>query len=206
MPDGQQNSSYSQTIQVTGGTPNYTYSAANLPSGLSIDANTGVISGTPSTYGTFRVTILVKDFRNVEVSKTLSIVLEPIILAISTSSLPNGAYNTAYNQTITGTGGVTPYTWSATGLPSGLSINSDTGIISGTPTVGGTFNPTITLNDSRNVEVSKTFSINIPIPLGIQWTIRQSAADNDWYSVCYGNGLFVAVASSGIGNRVMTSP
>ena len=38
------------------------------------------------------------------------------------------------------------------------------------------------------------------------WTSRSSAADNDWYSVTYGNGLFVAVAGSGTGNRVMTSP
>ncbi len=41
---------------------------------------------------------------------------------------------------------------------------------------------------------------------GIDWTSRTSAADNDWYSVTYGNGLFVAVAGSGTGNQVMTSP
>ena len=40
---------------------------------------------------------------------------------------------------------------------------------------------------------------------GITWTSRTSAADNDWVSVAYGNGLWVAVASSGTGNRVMTS-
>ena len=38
------------------------------------------------------------------------------------------------------------------------------------------------------------------------WTIRTSAADNGWISVAYGNGLFVAVASTGAANRVMTSP
>jgi hypothetical protein len=41
---------------------------------------------------------------------------------------------------------------------------------------------------------------------GVDWTIRDSAADNDWLGVAYGNGLFVAVATSGSGNRVMTSP
>jgi len=41
---------------------------------------------------------------------------------------------------------------------------------------------------------------------GITWTSRTSAADNDWYSVTYGNGLFVAVSGTGLGNRVMTSP
>jgi hypothetical protein len=43
-------------------------------------------------------------------------------------------------------------------------------------------------------------------PDGITWTIRTSAADNNWVAVTYGNGLFVAVAESGSGNRVMTSP
>jgi hypothetical protein len=43
-------------------------------------------------------------------------------------------------------------------------------------------------------------------PDGIAWTIRSSAANNSWNSVTYGNSLFVAVASSGTGNRVMTSP
>jgi len=42
-------------------------------------------------------------------------------------------------------------------------------------------------------------------PDGITWTIRTSAADNSWWSVAYGDGLFVAVSRSGTGNRVMTS-
>jgi hypothetical protein len=41
--------------------------------------------------------------------------------------------------------------------------------------------------------------------IGIGWMTRTSAADNLWYSICYGNGLFVAVAGTGTGNRVMTS-
>ena len=41
---------------------------------------------------------------------------------------------------------------------------------------------------------------------GITWTSRTSAADNNWDSITYGNGLFVAVSTSGTGNRVMTSP
>ncbi len=41
---------------------------------------------------------------------------------------------------------------------------------------------------------------------GITWTSQTSAADNSWGSVTYGNGLFVAVATSGTGNQAMTSP
>jgi hypothetical protein len=42
-------------------------------------------------------------------------------------------------------------------------------------------------------------------PDGITWTSRSSAADNEWYSITYGNGLFVAISTDGTGNRVMTS-
>ena len=44
------------------------------------------------------------------------------------------------------------------------------------------------------------------VDMGVNWTERTSAADNNWQSVAYGNGLFVAVAATGSGNRVMTSP
>jgi predicted RecA/RadA family phage recombinase len=43
-------------------------------------------------------------------------------------------------------------------------------------------------------------------PDGITWTFQTAAAVNAWKSVCFGNGLFVAVATTGVGNRVMTSP
>jgi surface protein len=64
---------------------------------------------------------------------------------------------------------------------------------------------------SSNSDGGKTFSVSpssvatIALP-GINWTLRTSAADNNWGSVAYGNGLWVAVAQSGTGNRVMTSP
>ena len=49
-------------------------------------------------------------------------------------------------------------------------------------------------------------SVAVAAPAGVDWTSRTSAADNDWFSVTYGGGLFVAVSETGSGNRVMTSP
>jgi len=58
--------------------------------------------------------------------------------------------------TMTASGGTAPYTWSATGLPAGLVMSSG-GTISGTPTVSGTFNYTVTITDSTGTHsVSKT--------------------------------------------------
>src|SRR5206468_930980 len=52
-------------------------------------------------------------------------------------------------------------TWSATGLPTGLSINSSTGLISGTPSANGTFSVTVTARDTTNASGSASFTWTI---------------------------------------------
>ena len=54
--------------------------------------------------------------------------------------------------------------------------------------------------------VTITFGVSPTANAGEVWTSRTSAADNRWFDVTYGNGLFVAVSDTGTGNRVMTSP
>ena len=66
--------------------------------------------------------------------------------------------------------------------------------------------PQLALMPKRRAPVSVIGGGGATSPGGVDWTIRTSAADNDWRSVTYGAGLFVAVAQTGTGNRVMTSP
>jgi hypothetical protein len=61
------------------------------------------------------------------------------------------------------------------------------------------------LDEANDFETGITVA-DIEVVKGIDWTSRTSAADNNWFDVTYGNGLFVAVAYTGSGNRVMTSP
>jgi hypothetical protein len=84
---------------------------------------------------------------------------------IITSSLPSGTGGSAYSQTLQASGGTTPYTWSITSgsLPTGLSLNSSTGVISGIPTTGGTFSFTIQLKDASNQTATKSLSITINV-------------------------------------------
>ena len=102
-----------------------------------------------------------------------------------------GGATMGVNGTITTTGAIN--------TAGGVILNTAgaaTGLIVQSGNVGiGTTNPTDTLEVVGDI-VSK----------GTKWTIRTSAADNGWRDVTYGNGLFVAVAASGVGNRVMTSP
>lgn len=82
-------------------------------------------------------------------------------LVVATAALPSQPTGTAYNFTVTATGGTPPYNWSATNLPAGLTINASSGLISGTITsAAGTFNVDITVADSVG---STNTSTGIPL-------------------------------------------
>jgi hypothetical protein len=107
LPDGVVGTPYHQTIAVNGSQPPNTWSisAGSLPPGLSIAPSTGVLSGTPTTAGTYNFTVRVVDQRNDNDSQALSIVVLPPPLAITTDSLPNGVVGAAYSRTLAATGG-----------------------------------------------------------------------------------------------------
>jgi len=137
-------------------------------------------------------------------------------LMIWNSSLPNGTLDTAYSVYLVALGGTPHYTWSKTSgsLPAGLSLNPDTGVISGTPTTAGTFNFTIQVVDSSTPTpqtATKAFSLLIPLPcsvsrpnsptgtgtggIGINYTFTASGStDSEGHAVEYrldwGDGTF----------------
>jgi hypothetical protein len=93
--------------------------------------------------------------------------------SITTSTIANGIQNTAYKATLSATGGTPPYTWAITSgsLPTGLTLGSSTGVISGTPTVTGTSNFTVQVTDANFQTGTKTLTITInPAPPPITWT------------------------------------
>jgi hypothetical protein len=72
-----------------------------------------------------------------------------------------GTVGTAKSLQMSASGGTAPYTWTATGLPAGESINSSTGLISGTPTTAGTYSSTVTAKDAAAATGSASFSWTI---------------------------------------------
>ncbi len=153
-----------QPLTATGGKAPYTWSKTSglLPSGLTINATTGVISGTPTAAGSKTFTIQVKDAANVIKSKQLTIVVFAMH-RITTSSLANGTIKVAYNKSLAASGGKIPYTWSiASGsLPPGLTLNPATGAITGIPTSRGTFPFTGKVTDVNSKIGTKALSIKI---------------------------------------------
>ena len=93
--------------------------------------------------------------------------------SITTTTLPNGTVGVAYSETLGVTGGTGSITWAVTvgALPDGLSLNSSTGEISGTPTQTGTFNFTVEAEDAASATDTQALSITIePAPTGVLGT------------------------------------
>jgi hypothetical protein len=173
LPTGVVNSAYpGATLQATGGITPYSWAvtAGSLPAGLSLNAATGVISGTPTAAGTVNFTVTVTDSETPSpktATANLSITVNTQ-LTVTTTSLPAGVIGTSYNQTLTAAGGITPYSWAVTAgsLPAGLSLNASTGVISGTPSgnVTGAIAFTVTVTDSES-PTKKTASANLSITI-----------------------------------------
>ena len=165
LPAGQMGAAYQATLSASGGTTPYSWSLASgsLPAGLSLNSASGVISGTPSASGTSSFTVQVTDSASKAAQQPLSIAISASSPAIMTSSLPVGQMGTAYQATLAASGGTTPYSWSlASGsLPGGLSLNSTSGVISGTPSASGTSSFTVQVMDSASKAAQQALSIMV---------------------------------------------
>lgn len=93
---------------------------------------------------------------------TITVSSSPLTFSPASGALPRGEVGTAYNTQINATGGVAPYHYSATGLPSGLSLNTS-GAINGVATVAGNFNVSVTATDNAGVRTSGTVNYTLEI-------------------------------------------
>lgn len=146
LTNGANGVAYNQTITLTGGVSPYTFGVVSgaLPDCLTMNLGpttslTTPIVGKPCNSGTFTFTLQVTDHGGAApATQNFTISISPAPpLSISTPSLPDATLQTAYNQTISATGGVLPLTWSKVSgdLPPGLSLSPTLGQITGTPTV-----------------------------------------------------------------------
>ena len=196
---------YNSPVAAAGGATPYTYSATNLPGGLSINSATGAITGTPSqsSVGTESVTIKVTDSTTPSpesAASNLSIKISPAKLAVTTASLPGGATGSPYpSTTLQASGGVTPYTWvlaSGSSLPAGLNL-STAGVLSGTPAAGsgGPYSLTFVVTDAstpaQTAQATLTLSIS-SVSSGSTLTLTTTTLPNATLNTAYSASLTAA--------------
>jgi large repetitive protein len=164
LPAATQTAAYSSTLAANGGTGAYNWSvvSGSLPAGLSLNATTGAISGTPTASGSSSFTVQVSDANGNTGTKALGITVNPVP-TITTTALPMGRLTVAYSATLQASGGTAPLTWSiASGsLPAGLTLNTSTGAITGTPTAAGASNFTAQVTDANSAVATQALSITV---------------------------------------------
>jgi len=165
MPDATVGVRFSHILTSLGGRPEYAWLAESgvLPPGLGL-TQTGEMSGTPTTAGTYNFVVRVTDADGNIATKALSMTIKPTApLAITIAALPRGSVGTTYSQNLGGSGGQTPYNWTiqSGSLPEGLALNQTAGAISGTPERAGSYSFVVKLTDSINESVTASFSIAV---------------------------------------------
>ena len=172
-----QNNSYSVQLSATGGTPPYVWSlrSGSLPAGISLDP-TCILSGTPTSLGTFGFTIAVSDAAGGSASKSFTLAVAASGLTITTPGMANAVQSSFYRAQLNASGGNPPYLWlvSSGSLPSGVTMDN-TGLISGIPGTSGSATFAVTVSDASGGSASKSFNISIlapgafKLPAGYGW-------------------------------------
>src|SRR5438045_1395204 len=133
------------SYQITATNNPTSFNATGLPSGLTVNTSTGLISGTPTTAGTYSVAISATNPGGTG-SATLTLTIKPAPPVITSATTASGTVGVAFSYQITATNN--PISFNATGLPAGLTVNTSTGLISGTPTTAGTYSVTISATNA----------------------------------------------------------
>ncbi|MGF6117332.1 carbon monoxide dehydrogenase subunit G, partial [Janthinobacterium lividum] len=212
VPAAAVGSAYSQSVTAANGTGPYTYaiSAGTLPAGLTLNAATGVLSGTPTAGGVFNFTVRATDSSTgsgpYSGARAYSMTVTAPTITVAPTVMPAMTAGVAYSQGIAAGGGTAPYSYAITGgsVPTGLSLAAD-GTLSGTPTAAGPYNFTVTATDSSSgsgpYTGSRAYSVTVvvapPVAGAVSATVAYGSSANPiTLNLSGGAATSVAVASA----------
>jgi hypothetical protein len=151
----------SGSFTASGGTSPYTYSLSGAPGGFAIDS-TGHLTGTTGVPGNYNFTVSVADASK----STASLAVKFTAFGIVTTTVPNGDTTKDYAGSITVAGGTAPYTFTASGLPDGITFSA--GNFGGHPTTPGSYTVAVHVSDSKGLTVSASYTVNVTGPGPLQ--------------------------------------
>jgi large repetitive protein len=202
LPDGTSNAEYTARLITAdaNGDVSYAVTVGSLPAGLTLDGQTGIITGRPQVVNQFPVT-----FSATDASQTIDFAVTIKVSAsggggnagmtFATTSLPDGRVGIAYALIVQVQNGVGPLVYTADNLPTGLSLDGGTGAISGTPTAPGTYYVALSCTDHGENE-NKVFTI-VPLvilPADTDFKFTTTLLDNGEVGTPYSHVLHVSGA------------
>ncbi|HEX9001081.1 MAG TPA: putative Ig domain-containing protein, partial [Blastocatellia bacterium] len=164
LPAGAAGSSYSQTLAVTpAGAYTFSLVQGSLPTGVTLNTTTGVLSGLPTATGTYNFAVKAQAANGCSVTQTYSLAINCPAVTLTLEALPGGATGMVYSQNITVSPSGGGYSFAVTTgvLPAGLTLNSATGVLSGTPAANGSFTFTVTATGFGSCAGSKQYTVVI---------------------------------------------
>ena len=196
------------SYQITASNAPTSYSATGLPSGLTINTTSGLISGTPTAAGTFSITVSATNADG-SGTKTVTATIKPQAPAISSAANATAMVGTPFSYQIVASNN--PASYSATGLPAGLTLGTYTGLISGNPTTNvtsvvaltatndggsGTLNLTITVTSGVTAPTITTQPTTTTVTVGSSATLSVIANGTSPTYQWYLNGTAISSATN----------
>ena len=195
LPNAHIGASYNQAVTASGGTGPYQFSLSGgaLPPGISL-SQIGFLTGMPTTTGTYSFTITATILSSLcSGSRTYTLIVTPpcptITVNPTNSTLPNGRAGVFYSQTFTQTGGAGTATFSVSTVqfPAGLTMAAN-GVLSGTPTVSGTFSLTVHATDANGCVGQRSYTLLL-LPLCPAITLNPTTLPNGFVGMAYNQTL-----------------
>jgi hypothetical protein len=167
LTPAQLNTPYSLQLSTNGGSGlTWSVPSGALPAGITLNASTGLISGTPTQIGDSHFQIKVTDGNRSDVQTYNLAVVQP--LTIASPARAAAEVGLPAQIPLSATGGRGPYAWAATGLPAGLTLDRASGAITGTPTTPGAAQVQVTVTDSLGLTKQLTVSLAVAAKLALQ--------------------------------------
>ena len=186
---GQMNQAFSYPFTVSGGIAAYTWNATGAPTGLTMNATTGILSGTPTASGNFATSVRVTDGKAQAVSRnyTISIVATAPLSISTPPNLGTIDINKGYTTTLQAVGGRPPYTWTINGTTKPASVNlAANGTLTANSSSALTANFTVRVQDSStpaaNATQVMTLTYRNPNQLAIATSSLPQGRANSEYS------------------------